>query len=324
MKIGIISFAHKNAWIYAEIVKGMGLELVGLADDEEERGKKASEKLSVPYFPQREELLAKGLDVVFICSENAKHKDDIAISLEACKKIICEPPLTTSVEDAKLIIESVGEKKASLFLAFPYRYSPPLLRAKDILKEGRIGEVLALKATHRSKAPDGWQVKREFAGGGAILQNALPMIDVMRWLMEDEVKEVYAEIQRSGQSGIEVEDIATLALRFEKGAFATLDPSWCYPQNHPFWGDATIELVGKEGALLVNAFAQVLTYIDDKGKELSWRYWGSPLHQLMVKDYINRIEKGLEPPVPLMDGLRELEVVFAGYLSGEKREAIGL
>jgi predicted dehydrogenase len=322
MRIGIISFANKRAYEYAECIEEMGLNLIGTADDEEKRGKEAAERFETCYFPKREDLLSQKLDAVLICSENAKHKEDILLASNACKNIICEMPLATSIEDAKDILNTCKEKKVSLFLTFPYRYSPPLVRAKEILKEGKIGEVLAIKATHRSKVPDGWQVKKDLAGGGAILQNAPAMIDGMRWFTEDEIVEVYAEFNKSAYLEIEVEDIATLSLRFSKGAFATLDPSWCLPPSYPFWGDATIELIGREGALLVNAFSQVLSYIDEKGKKYSWEYWGSPLYHLMLKDYFGHIEKGEKAPISPLEGLKALEVVFRGYLSGEKKEPL--
>ncbi|MBC7328820.1 Gfo/Idh/MocA family oxidoreductase [bacterium] len=322
MRIGIISFANKRAYEYAECIKELGLNLIGIADDEEKRGKEAAEKFEIGFYPKKEDLLSQKLDAVLICSENAKHKEDIVLSAEACKNIICEMPLATTLDDAKNILSACEERKASLFLALPYRYSPPLVRAKEILKEGKIGEVLAVKATHRSKVPSGWQVKKALAGGGAILQNAPAMIDVMRWFTEDEIVEVYAEFNKSAYSEIEVEDIATLSLRFSKGAFATLDPSWCLPPSYPFGGDATIELIGKEGALLVNAFAQVLSYIDEKGKRYNWEYWGSPLNKLMLKEYIGHIERGEGAPISPLEGLKALEVALKGYISKERKEPL--
>jgi predicted dehydrogenase len=324
MRIGIISFANRRAYEYAECIKEMGLNLIGISDDEEKRGKEAAERFQTCFYPKKEDLLSQQLDAVIICSENAKHKEDILLSAEACKNIICEMPLATSFDDAKNILNVCEERKASLFLAFPYRYSPPLVRAKEILAEGKIGEVLAVKATHRSKVPDGWQVKKDLAGGGAILQNAPAMIDVMRWFTEDEIVEVYGEFNKSVHLEIEVEDLATLSLRFSKGAFGTLDPSWCLPPSYPFWGDATIELIGKDGALLVNAFAQVLAYIDEKGKRYSWEYWGSPLNKLMLRDYLGHIEKGEGAPISPLEGLKALEVAFKGYISGERKEPLSI
>lgn len=324
MKIGIISFANKKAWEYARCIKEMGLEFVGISDDAPDRGRKASEALTVPYFPNKKELLSQPLDLVIICSENAKHKEDIILSAQAKKHILCETPLAISLEDVHSILETCEENNVFLIPAFPLRYSPPLQRAKELIEVGQIGEISALKATIRSKVPKGWQIEKRLAGGGAILQNAIHMIDVMRWLIKEEVVEVYAEVSKNPHLNLEVEDIANLSMRFKNEVFATLDPSWCYPSSFPFWGDAKIDIIGREGTLIVDAFAQVLSYAREKENTYSWRYWGSDIHQLMLKDALKHLLEGKQPPLSALDGLKALETALGAYLSWEKGEPVSL
>ncbi|MBC7327685.1 Gfo/Idh/MocA family oxidoreductase [bacterium] len=323
MKIGILSFANANAWKYARSAKALGIELLGITDENEERGRKASEELGVSFIPTKEEFLSLPIDAVIICSENVKHKDDVLLCAQAKKHILCEMPLAISLQDAQIMLQHCEENSVFLIPALPYRYSPPLQRTKEILKEGQIGEVVAMKATCRSKLPHGWQATRRLAGGGAIIQNAPLMIDIMRWLIEDDVAEVYAEIARSPHLNIDVEDVATLSFRFKGGVFATLDPSWCLPDSYPFPFDATIDIVGREGALIVNLFAQLLSHIDENTKSFNWRYWGSDIYLLMLKDFSENISEG-EAALKASDALKALQVAWAGLLSGEKQEPVTL
>lgn len=324
MKIGIISFAHRSAWEYARSLKEMEVELLGITDEKKERGKEASTAFSVQYYPSKEELLSQGIDVVIICSENANHKEDVMLSAKAKKHIICEMPLATSVSDAEEMLRRCQNEGVFLIPALPLRYSPPLRRAKELIEEGQIGEILAMKGTHRSKVPKGWYVEKSLAGGGALLQNSLSMIDIMRWLCKQEIIEVFAEIKQSSHLNLGVEDIASVALRFNEGIFATLDPSWCYPSSFPFWGDFTIDIVGREGTLIVNAFAQTLSHMGGVDNSYSWKYWGSDIHSLMLRDYLSHIEEGKEPPVNPFDGLRALEVALKAYQSGERHEPMSI
>ncbi len=324
MKVGMISFASTTSWEYARCIKEIGLEFVGLADGDEMRGKRASEAFAVPYFSNKENLLSQPIDVVIICSETAHRKGDVLLSAQAEKHVICEMPFATSLRDTQEIIRTCEEKGVLLFPAFPFRYSPPLKRAKELIEDGQIGEILAMKGTHRTKVPQGWQTKKTLAGGGVILQNAVPMIDIMRWLTKEEVAEVYVEIKKTPHLNIEVEDTAALALRFKNGIFATLDPSWCYPSSFPFWGDLSIDIVGRDGTLIVDAFAQVLCHAEGRKASYTKEYWGSDIYSLMLRDYLRYIGEREELPVSPLDGLKALEVALGGYQSGEKKEPVSL
>lgn len=324
MKIGMISFANHNAWEYARCIKEMGFELLGITDEEKERGKEASKAFATTYFESKEELLSQPIDVVIVCSETAKHKGDVLLSAQAKKHIICEMPLAVSLADAQEMARICEENGVFLIPSVPLRYSPPLRRAKELIDEGQMGEIMAMKGTHRTKLPEGWKVVKGLAGGGALLQNAIYLLDVMRWLVGDEVIEIYVELARSPHLDIEVEDVATAALKFKKGIFATLDSSWCYPPAFPFWGDFTIDIVGREGTLIVDAFAQVLSYADGKESPYAWKYWGSDMHSLMLKDYLQCLSEGKKPAVQALDGLKALEVALKGYESGERKEPVSL
>lgn len=324
MKVGIISFAHMHAWSYARCLRELGVDFVGIADDNEERGRKVSEAFSVPFYSTREDLLSQPLDVVIVCSENAKHKEDVLLSAKAGKHILCEKPIATSLEDAQAMIDACKEAKVFLSISFPCRYLPPVTRAKQLVDEGGIGEILAIKGTNRGQMPGGWFVKKDLAGGGAVMDHTVHVVDLMRWFLKDEVEEVYAEIDRLLHPEIEVDDVATLSLRFRNGVFATLDPSWSRPKSFPFWGDVTMEIIGTKGAILLDAFGQVFSFFSDEQMKHFWQYWGSDPDLLMIKDFLSSIEQGKEPLISGVDGLKALEVALAAYKSAENKEPVKL
>src|SRR5947209_6613557 len=83
---------------------------------------------------------------------------------------------------------------ASPMTAFPCRYSPVMQKLKAMIDSGSAGKVLAFRGTNRGRNPGGWFIDRQLSGGGAMIDHTVHVTDLMRWLLRDEVKEVYAEI----------------------------------------------------------------------------------------------------------------------------------
>ena len=84
MKIGIMSFAHHLAEAYIHHLRAIsGVELLGVADEDSERGRSSAETYGARFYPSYESLLAAGLDGVIITSENNKHLPMVAMAAAA-------------------------------------------------------------------------------------------------------------------------------------------------------------------------------------------------------------------------------------------------
>lgn len=322
MKVGIISFAHSHAFGYAEALsKIKGAELVGIADENEKRGQEAAERFHTKYFSKYEDLLYQDIESVIITSENNRHLEHVLSAARAGKHILCEKPLTTKVKDAKEMIKVCKENKVTLQTAFPVRFNTAIIQAKRIIENGDLGEILAIKGTNRGTNPGGWFVDPVKSGGGAVIDHTVHVVDIMRWYMDAEVKEVYAEIDNLLTKD-SIDDCGILTLEFDNDVFATLDCSWSRNETYPTWGDVTLEIVGSEGTLTVDAFAQKL---DVYGKEgVNWNYWGDNMDFGLVNDFLESVSNGKDPSISGYDGLKALEVALAAYDSSEKKQPIKL
>jgi UDP-N-acetylglucosamine 3-dehydrogenase len=244
MKIGVISFAHMHAHSYASIVSRMnGVELVGVTDDNEARGREAAERYGAVFYPNPAVLLAQDIDAVIVASENVFHRGHVIAAAAAGKHVLCEKPLATTKADAEAMIEACREHGVLLQTAFPVRFNTSIVRMKQIVAEGKLGRIVAIRGTNRGTNPGGWFVDPALSGGGAVLDHTVHVVDVMRWMMGAEVKEVYAEADRL-LSEHEIDDCGVLSLEFDNGVFATLDCSWSRNASYPTWGDVTLEVVG--------------------------------------------------------------------------------
>lgn len=324
-KIGMMSFAHMHAGSYAHsIVTRPDTELIGIADHDPQRAEQMARQFETKAFESYEALLAApGLDAVVICSENARHRSLVELAAKAGKHILCEKPLAIRISDAEAMISACKSAGVQLMTAFPCRYSPAIARLKAIVDSGKAGNILAIRGTNRGRNPGGWFTVKSESGGGATIDHTVHVTDLMRWLLKDEVKEVYAEIGNNiGHKAFD--DVGFLNLTFQKGAFGTLDASWSRPNAFPTWGDVTMEVVCDNGTLSLDMFSQNMVLYSDKSESVSWLNWGSNIDDAMVGDFARAVREGSPVAITGEDGLRAAEVALAAYRSAELHAPVAL
>lgn len=322
MQIAILSFAHMHAWGYAEQVRQVpGARLAAIWDDNAERGQKAAQANGCLFEPDLDKLLAMDIQAIIVTAENARHKDLVLKAAAARKHILCEKPIATTVADAEAMIAACRKAGVQLMTAFPERYSPPVIRAKQAIEAGRIGEVLAIRGTNRGKMPGGWFTDKAMAGGGAVMDHTVHVVDLIRWFLNKEIVSVYAEVGTRFHE-IPIDDCGILTMELEGGVFATLDPSWSRPPVYPAWGDVTLEIVGTEGTISVDAFDQNLVLYNNEAKAPSWENYSSAMGGGLVADFIRCCTENRPVPIKGEDGLRAMEVALLAYASAAKGEPV--
>ena len=324
VRVGIVSFAHVHAPEYAAVLSSLdSADFVGVADEEAFHGREAAERFGVRFFEDARGL-CEAADAVVVCSENRNHAQDVISALGDGAHVLCEKPIATTVEDARAMIRASEDTGRQLRIAFPVRYLPAVGRAREIVRSGGIGRVLAVCGTNHGQIPGGWFLDPELAGGGAVMDHTVHVADALRWLLGTEARSVYAEVGSFfGAEG--VDDGAILTLEFEggviaDGAFATIDPSWSRGEGYPTWGDVTLRITGTSGVLDVDAFAQHLTTFDREAGNASWTYTGEDMNALMLEDFLRGVAEGSPSGASGVDGLRALEIVLSAYRSAEDNE----
>ena len=151
----------------------------------------------------------------------------------------------------------------TLMTAFPMRFSPPVIAAREALLAGSLGRIYGCNATNQGQLPVAapWFIDPDLAGGGALMDHVVHVADLLRWFFGSEVRQVYAQanriLYRELQPRVETGGIALLD--FADGSFASIDCSWSRPSNYPTWGNVKLEIVGEGGLLSLDAFRQAST-----------------------------------------------------------------
>jgi predicted dehydrogenase len=209
-------------------------------------------KDGVRHYPSYKELLGENLDALFVCISNDMAAKVTIAGLEKDLHVFCEKPPGRDLDDIQSVIDC--EKKHSnlvLKYGFNHRYHDSVRRALKIVKSGELGDVVNLRGVYGKSQlvtfgqDSDWRVKREFSGGGILLDQGIHMVDLIR-LFSGEFSDIHSFISNDYWKH-DVEDNAYAIMRTKTGVVAMLHSSgtqW----RHRFHLEITLQ----KGTLILN------------------------------------------------------------------------
>lgn len=321
-RIGMISFEHMHALSYAKALKKIpDAQLVGIYDEDEYRGTNLSSQLDTEYYNDYEELLNANLDGVIICTNNRDHEKMVISASEHKIPSLVEKPFAISIEAAKNMLESVEKNDVFVMNALPMRFSPSVIKGKNMIDNGDIGEIVSIVSINHGKIPDGWFLDTEKSGGGALIDHTVHVADIIRWYTGSEFKTVYCE---SGEllHNKGVEDAGIVMTELDNGVLATIDFSWAHHKNYPIWPQVDFEIIGTEGVLNITAFAQVHHIVDPINDTVFDKRFGASGDAGLIFSFVEACKQGKGMSPTGIDGIRSTELAIAAYESAEKHTVV--
>jgi predicted dehydrogenase len=194
------------------------------------------------------------LDAVYIATPHHLHKTMIKQAFENKKHVLCEKPVSISVDDAREI-KNLDKKYPNLKLGFNYnyRYDHNCYRLVKALHNNHLGEVyyancnvyFSRNESYFEKGP--WRTKKETAGGGTILIHGSHILDIMIWAF-GEPKSIIGKTDTLRFKNIEVEDFGLGIIEFENGVYAQInDSTFIKPPYGIIKDKVELEVFGKKG-----------------------------------------------------------------------------
>ncbi len=211
--------------------------------------------ISDTYKDYRDMLSRPDIDLISVCVPNFLHHEVVLASAEAGKHVICEKPLAISVKEAREMIRICRKKQVKLMYAEDWCFAPALMRAREIIREGGIGEILYVKAkevhngTHSPFAKN-----RETCGGGALIHLGIHPIGWLIHLLGDNGKNPVIEVVGKVNSGLEGnyvhkdnsgEDWGVGILKFRNGVHGFVEGNYITTGGM----DDKVEIYGSEGVI---------------------------------------------------------------------------
>lgn len=228
-----------------------GVNLVAVADVFEEAAKKVAADFQIPdvYQDHRRIMEDETIEAIVICSSTDTHSQMIEEAAAAGKHIFCEKPIDHDLNKIDHVLASVKESGVKLQIGFNRRFDPSFRRVREIVASGEIGVPHILRITSRDPGPP--PIEYIKVSGGIFLDMTIHDFDMARFLIGEEVVEIYAvggvmvdpQIGEAGDI-----DTAIITLRFENGVIGTIDNS----RKAVYGYDQRVEVFGSEGVVVIS------------------------------------------------------------------------
>jgi 1,5-anhydro-D-fructose reductase (1,5-anhydro-D-mannitol-forming) len=239
--IGVLA----DTWIAPAIGKQRDSHLAAACSRELARAEAFAQRHGVEraYDSYADMLADAAVDIVYIATPNAVHKEQAIAALHAGKHVLIEKPMALSSADGREILAAASETGLLVGVAFQLRHKPTSIAARDALREKRVGRAFLAELTigaGKGLYPyDTWRSDLQLAGGGTLLNQGTHVIDLLRFLTGREVVEVTC-LRDSDR----FEDVCTAMCRLDDGMLATLSAHQLYSGTRPEW-----MVAGEEGWL---------------------------------------------------------------------------
>ncbi|MCR4406901.1 MAG: inositol 2-dehydrogenase [Anaerolineae bacterium] len=228
-----------------------GAHLLAVADVFVEAAEKCAASCQIPSaFQDYHRILDNpDIDAVVICSSTDTHAQIIEEAAAASKHIFCEKPIDFDLARIDRALTAVDRAGVKLQIGFNRRFDPSFKRARDLVAEGKIGQPHIVRITSRDPQPP--PISYIKVSGGIFLDMTIHDFDMARYLVGDEVTEIFAtgavlvdpEIGKAGDV-----DTAVITLRYVSGAIGTIDNS----RRAVYGYDQRVEVFGSAGAIMVS------------------------------------------------------------------------
>lgn len=325
---------------HCKMIQGIPeVELTAVCDIDPEVCKAIAEKYGVPGFVEHRELLDSGLvDMVIIATPHYLHPPIAIDAFERGIHVLSEKPISVTVSAADQMIEAAKRSGKKFGVMYQMRTEPRSRVAKQILEEGRLGEIYRaclIMGWYRSQAyyeSGTWRATWAGEGGGVLINQAPHLLDLFSWLVG--LPKTLQGQTRTRLHDIEVEDEAFALLEFPNGAHGYL-----YASVNEAPGHLAIEICGDKGKMIIRENSLRLWEMETPIKEFtrtSTEMWGSPKareipveipeapsgHSVITRNFARSILYDEPLIAPGEEGLRSVELINGIILSSKREKKV--
>ena len=327
---------------HIEAAKNNGLEFVAMCDILPEVMQEKSARFGLEkvhqYQDYKKMLEIEKPELVAIATESGKHA---VIALDCIKdgcNVIIEKPIALSIKDADAIIEAGKEAGVVVCANHQNRFNKSVQYMRKALEAGRFGKLSHGAAHVRWNRGKEYYEQAPWRGtwaqdGGCLMNQCIHNIDLLRWMMGDDIEEVIAYTDQIEHDYLEAEDLGMALVKFSNGAYGLIEGTTnVYPKNL----EETLYVFGEKGTAKAAGTSDNIIEewrfedgLDDP-EEVKKQFSENPPnvygfgHTPLYADVIEAIKNGREPLVNAEAGKRALELVLAIYKSAAEHRPVKL
>lgn len=318
--IGVGNMGKNHVRVYSQIPD---VDLVAVCDIDKNSVKKVAKTYGAKWYLDYKKMLdeEEEIDAVSISVPTTRHEEVALGTIDCGKHVLIEKPIAASIKSAEKMVERADSAGVKLMVGHIERFNPAVVKIKQLIDEGKLGQIVSISSKRVGPYAN---IKNDV---GVCLDLAIHDIDVMRFITNDEISEVYAKI---GNNFCLHEDHASIMLTLQKGITGLIEANWLTPTKI-----RRLDVTGKEGYAALDYISQELHLY---GKVLSKNYadyeeltmaYGHPQRakiktekeeplKLELRHFLQSIVDNSTPLVDGRSGIKNLEAALAAVQSARK------
>ena len=338
-RFGILSFAHYHANFWAAAMnESEEATLVGIWDDDRQRGEEAAARYGAPFYADLDALLAR-CDAVGITSETSLHAPLVERAAAAGVHVLLEKPMARTLAECRRIRDAVREHEILFMQNFPKRFDPVNRELVELIESERLGRITMARVRHGNQhllqmgeaAADAWYARPELSGGGALIDEGVHAADLLYWLLG--LPREAVAFTSSAALDLPLEDSVLALYRYDSGALAEIASS-----NTFVAAEESVELYGTAGTALLSGVDLASRDFADApylklylgGEEGRWqtsetvpffKYGKQDFHKQGPLHFLACIRHGAEPIIGVEEAWKSLAMVEAAYAAARTGQA---
>lgn len=285
---------------------------------------------SIARYTDYKKLLSEHpeLQLISIATESGLHAEIALACIDAGVNVIIEKPMAMNMADADEIIRRSEAKHVKVAACHQNRFNVAVQELRHALEAGRFGRLSHGSIHVRWNRDHSYYDQATWRGtwaqdGGCLMNQCIHGIDLLRWMLGDEVDEVYGATRQQFHGYLEAEDVGLAVVKFKNGAIGTIEGTVnVYPKNL----EETLYVFGETGTVKLGGTStnniDVWNFADEsdadaknKGlQEATSNVYGNG-HTSLFADMVDAIEHDRRPYVDAVAGRNALELVLAIYKS---------
>jgi myo-inositol 2-dehydrogenase / D-chiro-inositol 1-dehydrogenase len=247
MRIGVLGAGRIGAFHARTLAANPLVERLVVCDVDTDRAQRLADELRADAAPTPEALVEAGVDALVIAAATPAHAPLLRLAAKARLPAFCEKPIALDLATTDDVLERVKASGILLQVGFQRRFDPGYLAAREAVRDGRLGELFLVRVAGHDPAPP---PEAYLAASGGIWRDLLIHdFDVVPWVVDREVVEVYADGTARSELFDRYDDVDTAAavLRFSGGLLGVVSGS----RHDPLGYDIRMELFGSRDSIAV-------------------------------------------------------------------------
>lgn len=317
------------------------LELIAVSDIDTKKASDFLKKFNIEdkvgvYEDYKKMIKKEKLDLVAVATESGKHAKISINCLKQKVNVIVEKPMALSMKDADKMIEVAKKNGVKLCVSHQNRFNKSIQKLKEACESNKFGKILHGTAHIRWNRGKDYYDQANWRGtweqdGGALMNQCIHDIDLLRWMMGSEIEEVFAYTDNLNHPYIDGEDLGLALIKFRNGSYGLIEGTVnIYPQNL----EETLYIFGEKGTAKIGGKSvnkiEVWKFDGEDEKKVLKKFQENPPnvygfgHSALYKDMVEAVRKNREPYVSGEQGRMALELVLAIYKSAKTKKLFKL